>query len=174
MKETYGMYGGKFMPFHKGHLYCVEQALTYCDRLYLILCANGTQEDNILHEVAQRASCGGYDWMDLRPDKRWKTVKQVAEKFNGRVIPIYCDLKDCRFPDGTEDWDAETPIILNACKERFDYVFGSEPSYTDYFKRAYPWAQYIQIDANRSAVNISATKIRNMTTEAERKEWEVK
>ena len=32
-----GMYGGKFFPFHKGHLYCVETAAKKCEKLYVIL-----------------------------------------------------------------------------------------------------------------------------------------
>ena len=37
MKKKYkvGMYGGKFMPFHKGHMYCVEKAASMCEKLYV-------------------------------------------------------------------------------------------------------------------------------------------
>ena len=166
-----GMYGGKFMPFHKGHLHCLEKALELCERVYLILCVNGEQEDAIMQSFAQRGSGGGYDWLKLKPESRWETVQRVASQYNGRVIPVYADMATCRDANGKEDWDMETPIILNACKEgRFDAVFGSEEEYRPYFERAYPFATYCIIDPERNEVPISATMVRNMT-EDEAKGW---
>ena len=95
-----GMFGGKFMPFHKGHLYCVDEALKWCDRLYLILFVNGKDEDGIIQSYAQRASGGEYDWLKLMPDARWKKVQEVAARYNGRVIPLYVDVSSCRTEDG--------------------------------------------------------------------------
>ena len=43
-KYKVGMYGGKFMPFHKGHLHCVEVASSMCDKLYVILFHGSDQE----------------------------------------------------------------------------------------------------------------------------------
>lgn len=54
---------------------------------------------------------------------------------------------------------------------KLDAVFGSEPDYDNYFKRAYPGAEYVQIDVGRKAFPISATMIRNMKSEEERKKW---
>lgn len=51
----------------------------------------------------------------------------------------------------------------------FDYVYSSEPSYSDYFKRAYPFATHIIIDTERTAVPISATMIRDMDAETAKK-----
>ena len=45
-----GMYGGKFFPFHKGHLYCVETAAKKCEKLYVILFHGSTQELEILKQ----------------------------------------------------------------------------------------------------------------------------
>ena len=127
-----GMFGGKFMPFHKGHLYCVDEALKWCDRLYLILFVNGKDEDGIIQSYAP-----------------------------------------CRTEDGKEDWEAETPLVLNACTEgMFDVIFGSEESYRSYFEKAYPQATFHIIDPKRNIVPISATKVRNMTEE-EAKGWMV-
>lgn len=171
---TYGMYGGKFMPMHKGHLHCVEKALEECDKLFLILCVNGEGEQRIWDRC---------DFCDIAfpPSKltqptRIEQINRVADMYKGRVIPIVADLKTCRKPDGTEDWDAETPIIINACsavngrEHPFDIVYGSEPEYADYFNRAYPWAEYHMVDVDRNEVPISATKIRNMPYDMA-KEW---
>jgi HTH-type transcriptional repressor of NAD biosynthesis genes len=64
----------------------------------------------------------------------------------------------------------ETPLVLNACG-KLDAVFGSEPDYGDYFKRAYPGAEYVQIDVERKSVPISATMIRNMKNSKEVEKW---
>ena len=59
--------------------------------------------------------------------------------------------------------------MLAACG-RFDAVFGSEPSYGDYFSRAYPWATYVLVDPPRLMVPISGTRVRAMDDEHAR-EW---
>ena len=46
-----GMYGGKFMPFHKGHQYCVETAASECETVYVILFLGGADEERILHDM---------------------------------------------------------------------------------------------------------------------------
>lgn len=168
--EKYGMYGGKFMPFHKGHLHCVEEALKYCEKLYLIVFVNGEQEQQIMYSLANRQSGGGYEWMDFLPEHRFEKVKEIAARYPDRVIPLMIDVGECRHDDGTENWDMETPLVLEACKEPFTIVFGSEESYSEYFSKAYHWAKYQIIDTDRKQVPISATKIRNMTEE-EAKEW---
>ena len=151
------------MPFHKGHLHCVEKALEVCDRLYLILFINGVQEDGIIQSFAQRASGGEYGWLKLTPEERWKTVQKVASQYNGRVIPLCVDVATCRDENGGEDWSKETPLILDACKEgMFDVVFASEEAYRPYFAREYPNADYYVIDKERKEVPISATMVRNM------------
>ena len=59
--------------------------------------------------------------------------------------------------------------MLEACGP-LNAVYGSEPEYADYYKRAYPEATYELIDTDRTTVPISGTKIREMTEE-ERKKW---
>ena len=43
-----GMFGGKFVPFHIGHLYCMDYAASVCDKLYVILFYGGAEEQYIL------------------------------------------------------------------------------------------------------------------------------
>lgn len=159
-KFKVGMYGGKFMPFHKGHLYCVEQASKLCEKVYVILFHGGNDEERILKEMPNEEY--------LTFESRFEHAKNACKKFkNVEVIDI--DTSDCKFPDGTEDWDAETPLVLKACGE-LDAVFGSEPDYKAYFDRAYPNATFIVVDKDRKTVPISGTKIRSMPKE-ERKKW---
>ena len=48
MIETIGFYGGKFLPMHKGHLYCIDTAARMCDHVAVILFAGGDDGLRIL------------------------------------------------------------------------------------------------------------------------------
>lgn len=156
-----GMYGGKFMPMHKGHLYCLKQAVKLCDKVYLVLFSGGAWE---------RLERGLNDRELYTVESRWAKLREVAKRFDN-VIPIHIDVSHCIKPDGSEDWDAETPLVLNALGV-FDAVFGSEPiMYGPYFDRAYPWADYVVVDPERIHVPISATVIRHEMDDEEAKSW---
>lgn len=148
-----GFFGGKFLPFHKGHLYCVEFAAKLCDKVYVIMfdcpenkeLEHGTKID---------------DFLTIRA--REKQIKESIKKFPN-VEYRFINTNECLDENGKEDWDKETPLVIKAVGGKFQYVFSSEPSYDEYFKRAYPWAQHIIVDAERIVVPISGTKIRTMT-----------
>ena len=149
------------MPFHKGHMYCVEYAAKMCEKLYVILFHGGAQELEILKTRHE-------DWLQVK--SREEHMANALKDMPG-VEFVSLDVTACKKPDGTQDWDAETPLVLEACGGHLDAVFGSEPDYGDYFKRAYPGAEYVQIDVERKEVPISATMIRNMKNSKERKKW---
>ncbi len=161
-KYKVGMYGGKFMPFHKGHLYCVEQAAKMCEKLYVILFTGGEQELEILKTRHEK-------W--LQPEDRAKHMNEACKRFdNDEAIVI--DTTECKNPDGTEDWDAETPLVRQYVPH-MDYVFSSEPSYGEYFKRAYPEATHIIVDAERKTYPITGTMIRAMKIMKDKEQWMV-
>lgn len=155
-----GMYGGKFMPFHKGHLYCVEEASKQCETLYVLLFHGGDQEIEILKDKEMAK------W--LSPEERENAIKKACSKFDN-VIVESVDITHCKNIDGSEDWEAETPLVLNVCGH-LDAVYGSEQSYAEYYAKAYPDAEYVMIDVQRKIVPISGTMIRAMNEE-ERKKW---
>lgn len=161
-KYKVGFFGGKFIPFHLGHLYCVKRASEECEKVYLVLFYGGDQEEQILSNPHPQ------EW---EMESRRYDVFKVALSFNN-VIPKCIDVTHCKKPDGTEDWDAETPLVLDAIG-RMDAVYSSEPGYDEYFKRAYPWATHILVDPPRIVYPISGTKIRSMKTEKERKKWRI-
>ncbi len=156
MRFGTGMYGGKFMPLHKGHRYCIEVASEECDRVYAILFYNRPQG------IPEQ----GY----LSPESRWERLCATCEEF-GNVTSARIDTSAMRRPDGSEDWDLETPAVLRICG-KMDAVYSSEPSYGDYFARAYPWAVHRIVDPDRKKVDISGTRIREMD-EKERMEWTI-
>lgn len=162
-KYRSGMFAGKFMPYHLGHLYCLRTASELCGRVYQILMTGCVDEEKILRNVSPE------EREALSPENRYRAMKAAGEQL-GNVETIRMDISACRTPEGEEDWDAETPLVLEACG-RFEAVFGSEPGYAPYFERAYPWADYIQVDPPRTHYPISGTRIREAWEDSQR--WRV-
>ena len=152
-KYETGMYGGKFLPMHSGHHYCLDVAASLCRKVYFILFYGGDQEMHTVDTVLD----SGYLSLDAR-----RFITQKLAKAYGNVVPVLIDVTNCKKPDGTEDWDAETPLVLNRCGN-LDAVFSSEPSYNEYFSRAYPKAEHILVDPPRIVYPVSGTMLRGMT-----------
>lgn len=155
-KVIKGFYGGKFIPFHKGHRFCVERACQMCDEVYVIL-FDSPENRHLEH---------GTDIDEyLTIESRMRQLVLMASKLqlkypNVKIKVRYINTDCCVKEDGSEDWDKETPLVINEIGGEFDYVYSSEPSYDDYFKRAYPFAKHILVDPPREIYPISATKIR--------------
>ena len=159
---TIGFYGGKFLPMHKGHLRCIEQASRECDKVVVIMFTHGNDEDRI------RAT-------DKSPELNVFARIEQLERVQKQFPNVEChaiDVSDCRNPDGTENWDMETPLVREVLPH-IDYVYSSEPSYDEYFKKAYPEATHRIIDVDRDECPISATMIRAMKDRKEKEQWMV-
>ena len=160
-KYKIGMYGGKFMPFHKGHNYCIDFACSECDKVFVILFHGGSDELNILK------SCKSYY---LSVNDRKIHLLNICNKYKN-AVPVLIDVSNCKLKNGEEDWDAETPLVREVVGNRLDAVYSSELSYDEYFKRAYPEAVHRIVDYKRIKYPISGTKIRNMKKIKEREKW---
>ena len=160
-KYKIGMYGGKFMPLHKGHNYCIETAANECEKVYVILFYGGADEVKILENNKDEY---------LSVEQRMEHVINISKNYDN-AIPTFIDVSECRYENGEEDWDAETPLVRDVVGERLDAVYSSEPSYGEYFKKAYPEAVHRIVDYKRIHYPISGTKIRNMKNIKEREKW---
>lgn len=160
-KYKIGMYGGKFLPLHKGHNYCIEVASSECEIVYVILFYGGSDEDKVLENNKEEY---------LSVIKRTEHMLNICKTYKN-AIPILIDVSKCRLADGEEDWDAETPLVRNVVGSELNAVYSSEPSYEEYFNRAYPEAVHRIVDYKRIKYPISGTKIRNMKEESERELW---
>ena len=158
-----GMYGGKFMPLHKGHNYCLEKAHEECEIVYAILFYGGADEQKILKEYKEKY---------LSVEERQNHVKFLSKQYDN-VLPVMIDVSKCRKENGEEDWDAETPLVRAVVGDKLDAVYSSEPSYEEYFNRAYPEAEHRLVDVYRIHYPISGTLIRKMKTKKEREKWTI-
>ena len=147
----YGFFGGKFLPMHKGHLYCIDTASKQCDHVTVIMFTGGDEE---LRICSQRRD----EILDV--NFRTKQLERICALYQNVECHVV-DVTNLKLPDGTEDWDAETPLVRRFVP-KMDYVYSSEPSYDEYFARAYPEAAHIIVDAERKTYPISSTLIRAM------------
>ena len=162
MAAIHGFFGGKFMPLHKGHLYCIDTAARQCDDVVVIMFINGDNELEIMKTHSE---------YEPSVESRIKQLEKVCSLYDNVSFHIIDD-DYCRDPDGTNNWDMETPLV-RAYVPHMDYVYSSEPSYGAYFKRAYPEATHIIVDEKRITYPISSTLIRAMKTLEEKQKWMV-
>lgn len=158
MTRKVGMYGGKFLPIHMGHVYAMIRASTMVDELHVIvsydseyekkLCEANGKLEHIPHTVRLRW------WHQITKDMPHVKVHAVYEKQTGSF----------------NDWERGRDDILKAVGKPIDTVFSSEHAYTKYFEKLYPGAEHVVIDADRTTYNVSATKLR---TEGVMKNWEM-
>ena len=144
-KYKIGMYGGKFMPFHKGHNYCIQVAASECEKLYVIIFHGGVDEMNILKKHKEKY---------LTVEDRIKHLRKIIDKYDNVELRLI-DIHNLRLPDGPEDWDAETPLVRNIVGDKLDAAYSSEISYDPYFKRAYPECVHRVVDYKRIHYPIS-------------------
>jgi len=163
-KYKSGMFGGKFMPLHLGHLYCIDQGAQLCEKLYVILFYGGADEHYIMTQEDNKI-----DHRLLTVESRISRMKAICSYYpNVEFITI--DVSGFKNPDGSDNWDLETAPVLDACG-KFDVVFsGSQDHYKPYFDRAYPWADFMIIDPGRTQYPISGTMLR-MMDEMEELKW---
>lgn len=145
---TVGFIGGKFLPLHQGHVFAITQAACSCDELYVVLSYS---------DVRDRKLCeaSGFRYVPYEVRLRW--LSQLTKDMgNVRVVAV----EDTADSDSAYDWEEGAAQIKAAIGKPIDYVFSSETAYEPIFRRLYPEARHVIIDAGRIQVPISATKIR--------------
>lgn len=147
MRRKVGFIGGKFLPFHNGHLYMILDSLKQVDKLYVVLTSSKIRDKQICERDGIK-----YIPSEIRLSWIGEAVKDIAEI---KIVHIEDDQTENDY-----DWEEGSKRITNAIEDMITHVFSSEVSYDDIFKMYYPGVEHIVIDPERKNVNISATEIR--------------
>ena len=153
-----GFFGGKFLPFHKGHLDTILRCASECEKLYVVLMYNGEQEQRILANYSDH-----FPIEHLSRETRETALRRELAPFENIEVLAY----DCGEPDeraireGKHPWHYEC-LDLVSLMGRFDVAYSSEPEYSQIFRRFYPWAEAVLVDPDRTRTPLSGSEIRRM------------
>lgn len=148
--KTIGVYGGKFLPFHEGHLNCIMMAQSLVDILFVVVGYDHTYE-------RQLCKYSGFEWVSQRVRERWIT-KELKDFPNIRVLSHYERRSDDYMNDPTVMYSNKE--LIKKVGGKVDFVFSSEVIYEEYFEKYIPGAKHVVLDYGRNGVPISASKIR--------------
>lgn len=147
---TIGLYGGKFLPFHNGHLSCILQASEMVDVLFVAV-GYDDEYDKVLCEGTK------FEWVSNRQRERCFS-KALKNYSNIRVLSQY----ERRSDDYMNDVEVtkSTQELIQKVGGKIDLVFSSESEYDPYFTKYYPNSKHVILNESRSELDISATSIR--------------
>ena len=143
-----GVYFGRFLPPHRGHLYQIIEASTKCQNLIVVISDNAEQT---------RALCeaDGLPDISYRLRKQWFS-QQVQDMPHIQVrvldesdIPVY--------PEGWQEWSKRMREVVCA---PIDAFFVGDLSYSETLASYFPEAKVELFDPSRTRYPISATEIR--------------
>lgn len=148
--KVVGYYGGKFLPFHNGHLNSIIKASQMVDVLFVVISYDDEYEKSLCENTK-------FKWVSSNTRERWIT-EAVKELRNIRVLTNYEPRKINYIDD--EEIRKSNIKLLDKIGGRIDYAFSSEKEYEDYYKCYFPSVKHVVMDCERSEINISATEIR--------------
>lgn len=148
-----GLIFGKFAPLTAGHVNFIRMAVeSGIDRLYLFL------------SFDQKFNDTQTPWMQERlglTQRLWDLKSLIEDSgLNHKVIVDYVD--ESNIPGYPEGGKAYAELIRAKIPEGevLTHAFSSEPEYTAYFSEYFPEVEHVVLDAERTGVDISATRIR--------------
>lgn len=144
-----GVFAGKFLPPHRGHLSSIINSATQCEKLYVVVSDNYKETNRL---------CNSSNLKIISGKTRVKWLSQELQGFDHIQI-LLLDEKDIpEYPDG---WDLWSKLLKKLIPEKIDVLFGGDPEYKQVNDIWFPESDYILFDYTRERYPISATLIRN-------------
>lgn len=146
--NTTGIFVGKFLPPHKGHIQSILEAKKHCTHLVVIVCF----EPDVTKQLCKNA---GIDFISLELKEKW--IKSELKDCKDIEVLSLDETGIAKWPNGWEQWSERVKKLVN---RPIDFIFGSELDYLDGYSKFFPSSKYVLLDPERKTVNISSTKIR--------------
>ena len=146
-KNTVGFLGGKYLPLHQGHIYMMLESSNLVDELFVVLSSSKNRDK----ELCARE---GIKYIPAEVRLAW-LGQALNDVSNAKIIHIEDDQWNHNY-----DWKRGANMIKEAIGKPIDFVFSSEKSYDEHFKKYYPCAKHVVVDDKRKTVTISATDLR--------------
>lgn len=167
-KETIGMFGGKFLIVHKGHVHAMRKAAAMVDKLYLIVTYNVMFEREVYFHKSKIAPIAVEQrlrwWHEITKELDNVHVYAIEETNIKKNADTHIDVGTNAYSqahaNAEPDWQSCADRIKALIRKPIDFIFSSEPSYSDYFDDLYPKTRHIVIDADRKLYPISASQLR--------------
>ena len=129
---------GKFMPFHNGHAYLIDTAITKSEKVTVIV--------------------GSLPTEPIPGKLRYQWVKEHY-RTNPHVTVVHCDEVLPQYPHEHPDfWNIWVDVVKRYCPADIDVIFTSEEYGFEYAKQL--GIQHHLVDIARSTYNISGTEVR--------------
>lgn len=144
-----GVFPGKFLPPHRGHLNSIINASTRCEKLYVIVSDKPSNTKMLCQQ-------SGIKVMDLKTRAKWLSIE--LQNFDHIEVLMLDETDIPEFPNG---WEAWSNLLKEIVPEEFDVIFGGEPKYKDLHNTYFPGTAYEIFDYKRERYPISGTAIRD-------------
>ena len=143
-----GVYFGRFLPPHRGHLYQMIEASTRCEKLVVVISDNRTQTEAICREA-------GMPVVTYQLRKQW--ISQQVQDMPHIDVRVLDETDIPVYPLG---WEAWAERMAQVVPEGIDAFFVGDRDYDAPLKQYFPDSRIELFDPSRSRYPISATAIR--------------
>lgn len=143
-----GVFAGKFMPPHRGHINSIINSATQCEKLYVVVSDQPSLTQRLCNE-------SGIKIMDGIMRTKW--LSQELQGFEHIKVILLDESGICEYPDGWKEWSKKLKELVG---EHIDVLFGGEQEYKDVNDLWFPDSEYILYDYSRERYPVSATLIR--------------
>lgn len=144
-----GVYFGKFIPPHRGHLNAIINASTLCKKLYVVVSDNITMTERLCREA-------GIPAITYRLRLQWLSQELVDMP---HIKIVHLDETD--IPEYPLGWDQWAERLKDAVGEEINAFFCGEDEYKAKLRGYFPGAEIHLFDPDRTTFSISGTEIRN-------------